>query len=183
MATLHFEIGPDAFQTGAPGDTTRANVYFGTDPGGVATLLGTFTSGPEVGNDGVREWSAFAVTVAHNPANDYRVEVEFVAGAGTDTCHVRGVYLTRDDSSVRNAEYPKGKAYDATQLAALGLPVQEIGESDGGFAIGATVYDACALAVVTSPRSPRSVWYFSAVPVDPCPPTVGGWALAGVSLP
>ena len=181
MGTLHFEIGPDAFQTGPPGDVTKATVYFGADPG-TASPLGAFTSNPEAGNDGVREWTVFDVAVSASPGTDYRVEFDYATGGAWDTCHIRRVRLFRDDASQRDAEYPKGKTYSSTQLDGIGLSNAEMGECDGGFSVGGVMFDACGAVVVTSPLTPRCVWYFSANPIDPCPPTGTGWSVAGVRL-
>lgn len=166
MAILHFEIGPDNVTTDAANDRTRGDVYFGLV--GSVSLLGSYVSDPETGNDGIREWKSFSVAVSHDPSADYIVEFDYNSGGVyLDTLHIRNVYLTGDDGIVRNPEYPKGKVYTESQKMGTGLIQEQMGQDDGGSLVGAVMYDPCIRD--QSSGGTRSFWYFSSAPIDPCP--------------
>lgn len=180
--TLSFEHGPDAFQTGAPGDVCRTRVYIGVD-GGTLTTLGTFDSPGESGNDGVREWGVQTVdvTATFDPAQDMKVYFESASPGGPfDVVHIRRLKIFDHLGTTWMPEYPKGCVYTTDQFNGIGLPGDFMGEDGGLLGEDAgRVYDRCTSAYVALTGDVRIWWFFSVNPVCPCD---GGWLVGAVAI-
>lgn len=190
MATLSFEYGPDATTTGGVADTTVAAVRFG--PVGALVALGnTPTSAPQAGDDGVREWSMFAATVAFDPAVRHRVEIQNLLGMGGswDSTHVRRLKVNHGGVDYL-PQYPEGVLYGPTDyegrihyLADPGSSSNEIGISGDTLA---AMWNAQTCSQTTLTGSPYAYWYFGGATVPSACEAVGvagGWSLAGLSIP
>lgn len=103
--TLYFDLAPDAVRTGGSGDTCTLHV----DLNGIS--LGDFTSNPESGNDGIRDWKSFTVDVSAIFDPDINNHLVWYYVAGNDGTHTRRTRIVGSDGRTYYGEYPSGSTY------------------------------------------------------------------------
>lgn len=183
MATLSFEYGPDDQATGGVADTTVADVRFGPVVGFPVSSFTTPVSAPQVGDDGVREWSVFSATVAFDPAVRHRVEIQNRLGylGSWDSTHLRRLKVVHDgvtylpqfpESYVYSAEANEGRIVYLTGSKEIGIT---------GDAVSA-MWDASTCDQEAT--GAYAYWFFGGATVaSPCDAVAaGGWSVAGVRL-
>lgn len=188
MATLSFEYGPDAENTGGVADTTIAAVRFGP-VGALVSLGNTPVSAPQVGNDGIREWSSYSATVSFDPAVRHRVEIQNLLGFGGswDSTHIRRLKVAHAGVDYL-PQYPEGVLYSAADDEGRIHYVSDPGSSSNEIGISgdtlAAMWNAQTCSQATISGSAFAYWYFggATVPGSCDGAASGGWAIGGVRI-
>lgn len=172
---LRFEIGPDATATGGAGHRARCRIL-GGPVGGPFTDFGPWTSDPESGDDGVREWTFQTVDVSAliADASSTVLEFRFESESTEDASYLRRIRIGDPSADIalnHYPEYPLGCKFTQGQVLGADLPSDGLMLYDGGAdnTTPGSTWNACTEAFEESGTYYASIFFT----INHLGPTVG----------